>query len=169
MKAILLIALMAFAVSCQKMEDKSKPQPAIENSALQLSPEGNLSGDYKVVNDSTDSETCNFSIKLKRGITGYTYQLVTNTRSVKGKASFQQEDEGALLTLEGIQWDDYEGDISNEDELPKEEPKLPEGVAIQVKNDTINIQNSGNAMNSYTIFGECGKKFIRLAKQKKVK
>lgn len=169
MKAIVLIALIAFAISCQEMSDKSKEQPQMQKLPLQLAPQTDFSGTYKVINDSSDTGTCNIAIRLKQELTGYTYQLVTDSRNIKGKASFQQEDEGALITLEGITWDEYEGDISNEDEAPKEELKLPEGVAIQVKNDTISIQNSGNAMNSYTIFGECGKKFIVLAKQKKVK
>jgi len=170
MKALLFIALttVTVTVSCQEMADKSRELPAKKIEALQLSPQVNFSGTYNVVNDSTDFETCTFSIILKQKTTGYSYRLITDKRDVKGDAIFQKTDEGAILTLKGITWDAYEGDISNE-EAPNEELKLPEDVGIMVKNDTLNIQNYGNAMNSYTIFGECGKKFIILAKQKKVK
>lgn len=168
MKAILVIALMAFAVSCQEVSDKSREQPPIKQEVLQLTPQNDFSGTYNVVNDSTTTETCDFSIILKQEATGYSYELMTDKRDVKGNASFQQEDEGALLTLEGITWDEYEGDTSNE-ETANTEQELPVGVAIMVKNDTIHIQNSGNVMNSYTVFTECGKKYIVLAKQKKVK
>ena len=168
MKVILVIALMAFAVSCQEVSDKSREQPSVKQEALQLTPQNDFSGTYNVVNDGTTTETCDFSIILKQEATGYSYELITDKRDVKGNASFQQEDEGALLTLEGITWDEYEGDISNE-ETANTEQELPVGVAIMVKNDTIHIQNSGNVMNSYTVFTECGKKYIVLAKQKRVK
>lgn len=169
MKAILLAILAFAAVSCQEVSDKSHTKPVLENSALQLSLNNDISGTYSVINEDTSVKSCTFSILLKQENTGYSYQLITDKRNIKGKTNFQQEDGSTLLTLEGIQWDEYEGDISNENKATKEEPELPEGVVIQVKNDTISIQNYCNAMNSYTIFSECSKKFIRLAKQKNIK
>lgn len=118
------------------------------------------------------SEDCDLSVQIIKTKEGYTYFLQSSARKLKGKASITQNEAGEkYVTLEGIQWDDYEGDISNEEEtdsLSNTETKpleIPVGIDASYVKDTLTIQNYGNSMNSYTKISECGAKYIRLVKQ----
>lgn len=120
------------------------------------------------------SEECDIYLKITKDKNGYVYFLKTNTRKVKGKAAFSTQESGEkYLTLEGIKWDDYEGDISNKEEndsisepkTPAEEIEIPIGIDANYVKDTLTIQNYGNSMNSYTKLSECGLKYILLIKK----
>ena len=110
------------------------------------------------------------TLVIDKAATGYTYHLKTDNRNIKGRAtySFSEKSKEAYITLEGIDWDEYEGDISHQDEegytVPETEIVMT-GIDGAIVNDTIRIQNYGNAMNSYIKLSECGHKYIRLAKQ----
>lgn len=119
------------------------------------------------------SDECDLSVQITKTKEGYAYFLQTNARKLKGKASVTQNESGEkYVTLEGIQWDDYEGDISNEEETdsvsnPEKTAKdieIPVGIDASYAKDTLTIQNYGNSMNSYTKISECGAKYIRLIK-----
>lgn len=119
------------------------------------------------------SEDCDLSVQITKTKEGYTYFLQTSARKLKGKASISQNEAGEkYVTLEGIQWDDYEGDISNEDETDSVSNRettakaieIPVGIDASYVKDTLTIQNYGNSMNSYTKISECGAKYIRLIK-----
>ena len=74
------------------------------------------------------------------------------------------------MVLEGIKWDEYEGDISNEEENDsvsdsKPELEIPIGIDASYVKDTLTIQNYGNSMNSYTKISKCGEKYIQLIKK----
>jgi len=114
------------------------------------------------------SSECEFSVEITKSATGYVYLLKTNARKVKGKANFSTNDSGEkYIVFEGIKWDEYEGDISNEDEtdsIPRKEIEIPVGIDASYVKDTLTIQNYGNAMNYYTKISECGSKYIQLIK-----
>lgn len=119
------------------------------------------------------SEDCDLSVQITKTKDGYAYFLETSARKVNGKATIAQNESGEkYVTLQGIQWDDYEGDISNEDETdsvsnPEKTTKdieIPVGIDASYVKDTLTIQNYGNSMNSYTKISECGAKYIRLIK-----
>ncbi|MEN2402025.1 hypothetical protein GKZ90_0019705 [Flavobacterium sp. MC2016-06] len=114
------------------------------------------------------SNECELSVVITKTKDGYDYLLKTSQRKVKGKASFTKSESGEnYLTLEGIKWDEYEGDISQEDEtdsIPTKELEIPVGIDASYVKDTLTIQNYGNAMNSYTKISECGSKYIQLIK-----
>jgi hypothetical protein len=126
--------------------------------------EESIEGIYK-------TSECDISIEITKTKDGYQYFLKTNLRKVKGKATFSKNDSGEkYLVLEGIQWDEYEGDISNQenDSITESEPKeleIPVGIDASYVKDTLTIQNYGNAMNSYTKISECGEKYIQLIKK----
>ncbi|MCD0464529.1 hypothetical protein [Flavobacterium sp. ENC] len=120
------------------------------------------------------SEDCDLSVQITKTKEGYTYFLQTSERKLNGKASVTQNEAGEkYVTLEGIQWDDYEGDISNEEETDSvsnlektaKDIEIPVGIDASYVKDTLTIQNYGNSMNSYTKISECGAKYIRLVKQ----
>ncbi|MRX40762.1 hypothetical protein GJU43_15850 [Flavobacterium sp. LC2016-23] len=119
------------------------------------------------------SNECDLSIQITKTKDGYAYFLQTNTRKLNGKATVAQNESGEkYVTLQGIQWDDYEGDISNEEETDSvsnpektaKEIEIPVGIDASYVKDTLTIQNYGNSMNSYTKISECGAKYIRLIK-----
>jgi hypothetical protein len=114
---------------------------------------------------------CDISIEITKTKDGYQYFLKTNLRKLKGKATFSKNESGEkYLVLEGIQWDEYEGDISNQENesITESQPKeleIPVGIDANYVKDTLTIQNYGNSMNSYTKISECGLKYIQLIKK----
>ena len=86
---------------------------------------------------------------------------VTLSKSVDKKDTY--------ITFKGIKWAEYEGDISKKQDSVEDnnspDLELLVGVSGQLSGNGIVIQNSGNAMNYYTVFNKGGSKYIRLVKQ----
>jgi len=130
-----------------------------------------IAGVYKTQTDPDNTGECDISLEITNAKEGYLYFLQTKLRKLKGKATFTSNESGEkYLVLEGIKWDEYEGDISNEendsitDSKPKAELEIPVGIDASYLKDTLTIQNYGNSMNSYTKISECGRKYIQLIK-----
>jgi len=133
-----------------------------------------IEGLYETHPESDNSDECNISVEIKKGKSGYTYFLKTKLRKIKGIANFSTNESGEkIIILEGIQWDEYEGDISREEENDSiadseensQQLEIPVGIGANYTKDTLTIQNYGNAMNSYTKLSECGRKYIQLIKR----
>ncbi|OXB06465.1 hypothetical protein [Flavobacterium pectinovorum] len=167
---IVYIILSVFLISActnKKVENVvEKDIPKTEISVEINKNEESIEGIYKTAE-------CDISVEITKNKDGYQYFLKTNLRKVKGKATFSTNESGEkYLVLEGIKWDEYEGDISNEEEndsladsKPKHELEIPVGIDASYGKDTLTIQNYGNAMNSYTKISECGLKYIQLVKK----
>lgn len=54
----------------------------------------------------------------------------------------------------------YKGDNSS-----GKETATPSQVEANLKENSITIQNTGNDMNSFTVFNDCAAKYIKLVKQ----
>ena len=155
-------------VSCNKktetISDK-KPERIISfsNKKPVVSAKDSISGTYI-----SKAEDCNITLIISKDKKDYKYTFTTQNRSLKGKAVFSKSSSGEkYISLEGIQWDEYEGDISNEDDTDSDNSKeleIPVGIDALYVKDTLTIQNYGNAMNSYTKISECGLKYIQLIK-----
>lgn len=172
---VILLFLLSFA-SCN---DKSKSVAAENNSKEILIDSTNknnesIEGLYKTQSDPNSSDECEISVEISKVKNDYLYFLKTKLRKLRGKATFTTNESGEkYLVLEGIKWDDYEGDISNEDETDsisdsKEASaalEIPVGIDASYVKDTLTIQNYGNSMNSYTKISECGRKYIQLIKK----
>jgi hypothetical protein len=80
----------------------------------------------------------------------YYYQLNTNKRKAKGKIYFYRSlyEKSNYIIFDGLMCDEGCTKI--------------EGLCYE---NTIAIQNYGNAINQYTKLGECDKKYIELQKQ----
>jgi hypothetical protein len=170
-KVIPTIGFVLLIAACQ-----NKTKIAVEKNipktnttlATTIKAEESIEGTYKTTE-------CDISVEITKEDGGYRYFLKTNDRKVKGKASFSTDESGGkYLVFEGIKWDEYEGDISNEEETdyisdskPQPELEVPVGIGASYVKDTLTIQNYGNAMNSYTKISECGEKYIQLIKHKK--
>lgn len=135
--------------------------------------EESIEGFYETKPEPDNTDECTISVEIKKGKSGYTYFLKTKLRKLKGIASFTKNESGEkYITLEGIKWDDYEGDISNEDsdsisdsKTDTKQLEIPVGIDTSYVKDTLTIQNYGNAMNSYTKISECDRKYIELIKK----
>lgn len=114
-----------------------------------------------------NADGCDLSLIISKIKDDYYYALKTNLRTLKGIATFSKNSSGEkYITLEGIKWDEYEGDISNEnDSVPQKELEIPVGIDALYVKDTLTIQNYGNSMNSYTKISECGLKYIQFIKK----
>ncbi|WP_343696008.1 hypothetical protein [Flavobacterium sp.] len=173
-----LFAILVLLSSCndKKPETLSKANISKDTIALQTGNNENvIEGIYETQAEENNSDDCAISLKMTKTKDGYSYFLKTKTRQLKGIATFTTEESGEkYLVLEGIKWDEYEGDISHEEEendsiasLEKPELEIPVGITAGYVKDTLTIQNYGNSMNSYTKLSECGRKYIRLIKLQK--
>jgi len=167
-KTTTLFLAILFITSCGNKNNNSIIQE--KNKVIVLD---TISGFYKTEIDSNETEACELSVEIFKTKNGYGYHLKTDLRNVKGKVRFIKDNPNELyIVFEGIKWDDYRGDLSNEtdddetnDDVEKETLEIPIGIEASVGIDTLTIQNDGNSMNSYTKIGECGRKYIRLIKQ----
>ena len=165
---ILILILSFYACDSNKKKhpeiSKKNPQTVIEDSNKNEDP---VAGIYTAVVDSNNADDCKLSIELLKTKENYTFTLKTNSRNIKGKAHFVTNESGEkYIVLEDIPWDEYEGDISNEeDSMETKEIEIPKGIDFLYNKDTLTIQNYGNAMNYYTKLGECGAKYIQLVKK----
>jgi hypothetical protein len=172
--AVFVLALLVLACN-------NKPKPAIEKDAstskVSLQTNTNeevIEGIYETQPESDNSDECQISIEISKTKTSYSYFLKTKIRELKGIANLTTNESGEkIIVLEGIEWDEYEGDISREEEndsiadsgTNSQELKIPVGIGASYTKDTLTIQNYGNAMNSYTKLSECGRKYIQLIKK----
>ena len=164
---IFFSALLISACSNKKTETATdKNIPGAEVSLQTNKNEDSIEGIYKTAE-------CDISVEITKTKEGYEYFLKTNACKVKGKATFSKNESGEkYLVLEGIKWDEYEGDISDQketdsvsDSKPEPELEIPVGISAGYAKDTLKIQNYGNSMNSYTKISECGLKYIQLIKK----
>lgn len=119
--------------------------------------------------DGGPAPACQIILDIVKHKDLYFYTLTLDT-TYKGKVSISKSEDHkeTFVTFEGIEWAEFEGDISNDSEQEssaKPAIKLPIGIDGQFKGNEITIQNYGNAMNYYVKFGGCGDKYIRLLKR----
>ncbi|MEO8535755.1 MAG: hypothetical protein ABI441_18505 [Flavobacterium sp.] len=170
MKSIMLIMTILFITGCS-----DKPKTAIMDKEQT---KDTLSLPFQKSKEPIEgiytSDECGLSVKITKTKDGYAFFLQTSARKVNGKATLGKNESGEkYVTLEGIQWDDYEGDISNQEETDSvsnsettaKEIEIPVGIDASYVKDTLTIQNYGNSMNSYTKISECGAKYIYLIRK----
>lgn len=165
---LLFLFPLGLILSCHQktekvFEEKTAKTVTVANENLIPSAKDSISGTYI-----SKAEDCNITLIISKDKKDYKYTFTTQNRSLKGKAVFSKSSSGEkYISLEGIQWDEYEGDISNEDDTDSDNSKeleIPVGIDALYVKDTLTIQNYGNAMNSYTKISECGLKYIQLIK-----
>lgn len=169
MKALTLSITILFFYACNS---NKKKEPEILKKETQILMNSNknedpVTGIYTAIVDSNNNDECKLIIELVKSNGNYLFTLKTNSRNVKGKAKVLTNESGEkYVVLEDVPWDEYEGDISNEEDTMKtEEIEIPKGIDFLYNKDTLTIQNYGNAMNYYTKLGECGAKYIQLVKK----
>ena len=126
----------------------------------------NIEGVYKTENSENKIETCNLILTITKKNGKYSYNYKSESRTLNGKVSFYRDIDEAYITLEGIKWAEYEGDVTNQGDENYEEKdlELPIGIDGSLSENEILIQNDGNAMNYYVKLNDCGVKYIHLKK-----
>jgi hypothetical protein len=156
----------------------NKPKPAVQEDSPKAivtdsipKNEDSIEGFYETQPEPDNTDECTISVEIRKGKSGYIYFLKTKLRKLKGIASFTKNESGEkYITLEGIKWDEFEGDISREEESDSTETdhkelEIPVGIDASYVKDTMTIQNYGNSMNSYTKISECARKYIQLIRK----
>ena len=126
-----------------------------------------IEGTYTVINDPNEVEKCTLTITIKKGAKGYVYDFKSDSRSLTGKVSLEENEDknGHYITFEGIEWSEYEGELDEDGEPKSKEPlELPVGLNGVLEQNQITFQNYGNSMNYYVQLADCGKKYIVLEK-----
>jgi hypothetical protein len=130
-----------------------------------------ISGYYEEVDDEQTEELkegCGISVAIKKTAKGFSYYLKTRDTHHSGKVTLvKTSNQKYGIVFEGIKYAEYEGDISKDPgSADVKELDPPAGIGGELEQDTITIQNSGNAMNYYVQIGSCQVKYIRLVKVK---
>lgn len=169
--SVLFILLL---LACNNKPKSPVPENNAETIAIDSTnkDEESIVGLYETQPDPDNTNECKISVEIRKEKNGYIYFLTTKLKQLKGIATFTTNESGEkILVLEGIEWDEYEGDISREednDSISKtatKELEIPVGIDASYVKDTLTIQNYGNSMNSYTKISECGRKYIELIKK----
>jgi hypothetical protein len=150
--------------------NKILPMNLKETNAKVVPIPSNIEGTYKTqANDSTDHSPCEVAVTITKDNGAYFYQLNTKSRNYKGNITFYRDIEAneIYITLKGIRWSEYGGDMSNPNKKVKTEKSknIPVDIEGLYAENEITVQNDGNAMNYYVVLGECDRKYIRLVKQ----
>jgi len=162
-KTLIFLSFIYLILTSCNQKTESNPaagDPKIENIVKEELSQDEIEGTYK-------ADGCDLSVIISKIKNDYQYTFKTSIRTLKGKATYSKNNSGEkYITLEGIKWDEFEGDISDEsDSVSKKELEIPVGIDALYVKDTLTIQNYGNSMNSYTKISECGLKYIQLIKK----
>jgi hypothetical protein len=103
-------------------------------------------GSYKTI----DQESCPIVLSIFSQKDELHYKITTSSRELVGQLVIIKQDNEVSLRFVDLLGDN-----------PKDE------VSGLFNNDTIVIQNYGNAMNQYIVFSECGTKYIELVRSEK--
>ncbi|ALL06865.1 hypothetical protein AQ505_16050 [Pedobacter sp. PACM 27299] len=136
-----------------QLEETNKSIPSLPKKLL---------GTYKF-----DTKTgCRLTLKISKIKGTYVYSFNSSVRTLKGKVTFSRslDEKLVYINLNGIEWADNTGAISDGDldAEPKETLNLPTSVGGLLSDGEITIQNSGNSMNAYLKIGECSAMYIQL-------
>lgn len=99
------------------------------------------SGQYSV----EDKSVCDLTIDIQKKDNGFTYV----SGKAKGSVEIIKQDDEVYLNFIAINGKSPKGDVE-----------------AKYENETLLIQNEGNAMNPYSIFKKCDAKFLELKKKK---
>lgn len=170
MKKFLLFFITAMCISCnEKTEvytaDISKTKQ-IDYAKLIDQNKNDIAGIYKIDNEESIAE-CDLTITFINTKKGYIFKLKSAKLDQSGKVSLKptEDKKGFYFTLEGIEWSEYEGDISDEQQENSNDFELPIGIVGVISAGKIDIQNSGNAMNYYVQLADCDLKYIHMKRQ----
>lgn len=121
----------------------------VESSVTAKKKEAAAAADYSGVYKITDPSVCSLSVTITRNDSGYFYTIDAAGDKSSGELNIENESGDIYLN--------FTSTLRSGDEQPV--------TGIYSENSII-IQNYGNAMNSYTCFEKCDAKYLKLVKIK---
>jgi hypothetical protein len=144
-KFSVFIVMLLLGVSCTSTVNNNNSGEANADSVKTTKSENalpDISGYYRL------PETgCNLALTITKENDGFKYYFKGEHLDLEGIALLSQEDSIYYIT--------FDGPIGN---------TPPKTVSAQFKENTITIENYGNAMNEYNYFPDCSEKYLEFSK-----
>ena len=142
--AIGMVAFSMILISCNsnKTENKTEQKDSVKTEVAPAKAEFDYSGKYAM----TDKSVCDLVIEIQKKDNNFTY----SSEKVKGNIEIINQDKEVYLKFIAINGKSPKGDVE-----------------AKYENETLLIQNEGNAMNKFTIFNKCDAKYLELKREKK--
>jgi hypothetical protein len=139
-----MVAFSMVLVSCNsnKTENKTEQKDSVKTEVAPAKAEFDYSGKYVM----TDKSVCDLVIEIQKKDNNFTY----SSEKVKGNIEIINQDKEVYLKFIAINGKSPKGDVE-----------------AKYENETLLIQNEGNAMNKFTIFNKCDAKYLELKREKK--
>lgn len=135
-------AIALFLGSCNNSSDnKVSNSDTVVTTTISASPTADYSGSYKV----TDKNVCDLTIEIQKNGDEFTY----SSGKIKGNVELIKSESEVYLKLIAMNGKSPKGDVE-----------------AKYEDQTLFIQNEGNAMNEYNHFKQCDAKFLELKKVK---
>jgi hypothetical protein len=139
-----MVAFSMVLVSCNsnKTENKAEQKDSVKTEVAPAKAEFDYSGKYAMI----DKSVCDLVIEIQKKDNNFTY----SSEKVKGNIEIINQDKEVYLKFIAINGKSPKGDVE-----------------AKYENETLLIQNEGNAMNKFTIFNKCDAKYLELKREKK--
>ena len=123
-----------------------------------------ITGIYKAERVNADMDACSITVEISGSEGNYKYLLKSQRQDVNGvllveKSTVPGEHN---IMLQGLKYDMRDDDIST----GKASAAKPSQVPAVLKENAIMIENTGDQLNSFTVFNDCAGKYIKLVKQR---
>jgi hypothetical protein len=118
-----------------------------KNSVVEIKEKQQTSVDYSGTYKSSDGGACNISVIVSKQNGNYVYKIEDQGVEYSGNLMVENQDGEIYFTFDG-----------------KIEDNAPKTISGKLVENSIMIQNYGNAMNEYNFFKKCDSKFIELKK-----
>ena len=166
----IFLCIAFFLISCNgshkveevKSETAIVQEEAVSNLETLTTDSNDITGIYKSEAIDADDSAWAISVEISGSEGNYKYLLRSKKQDVNGILIVDKSIvAGEMnLMLPWLKYDMYKGDNSS-----GKETATPSQVEANLKENSITIQNTGNDMNSFTVFNGCAAKYIKLVKQ----
>lgn len=142
-KLIVIIALFIMGISCNNQGTTQQKEELKNNEQVNDMPD--LAGNYTLPSDG-----CNLTLTINKVKNDFEYVFngMGGIIDMSGKIIFSKEDDSYRLT--------FDGPIEN---------NAPKTVEAIFKDNSITIQNYGNADQNFTVFNDCDEKYLEFRKK----
>jgi hypothetical protein len=143
---LLLLGMVAVSIivsSCNNNNaEKTGQKDSVKTETVQT-PQTKAAIDYSGNYSMADKSVCDLAIEIQKKGNGYTYV----SGKAKGNVEIINQEDEVYLNFIAINGKSPKGDVE-----------------AKYENETLMIQNEGNAMNPYSIFKKCDAKYLELKK-----
>ena len=144
-----ILTISMIVTSCNNSgEQKTEQKDSVKAGTVQTaqSPKASNAVDYSGTYSIADKTACDLTILVQKKDSGFTYV----SGKAKGNVEIIKQDNEVFLNFIAINGKSPKGDVE-----------------AKYENETLLIQNEGNAMNPYSIFKKCDAKYLELKKEKR--